>query len=211
MAASDVDDGLVGREVVGPDHRVDDELRHVRHRVVEDGGELGLLGQKVPPVHSAEVERHSFAGPDGVDEVAPVLAVLRCPDHARHPRDREGCIRPQRLTESIERVTAVAPLHEDALADQCPHQACQSVGVGLDAAGQLGDGQRAVGQRIGDPQLGRGGDTLCDPCAEDHVEHRRRGGCAAPMNPADDMPGPFDDADELGVRHLLLGHRSTLS
>ena len=172
------------------------ELRHARHRVVEDLRELGFLGQIVPSAHAPELGWHGLPGRDGVEQLAPVLTMLRRTDEAGHARNRDRRVRTQGVGKGIQRVAAVAPLDENAFTDQCPQQPRECVRVGADGTGQFVDGLRTSCQSIGDLQVGRDGNALSDPCAEQSVQHRRCGRSAALMQAAEDVAGAFHDADD---------------
>ena len=210
VAAADIDDGSVGREVVGGDHRVHRELRHTGHRIVENRREVRGLGHEIPPAHAAQLGRHGLTGPDRVEQAAPVLAVGGMPDEPGHARHRHRRVRPQGLAERIECEPTIAAPDEDAFADQRPHQPGECVGVGADTAGQFVGGQWAVGQRVGDLEFGGHGDALRAPGSDDHLHHRGHRGHAALMDTAEDVAGAFQDPDDFGGRHLLGGHGSTL-
>lgn len=210
VATTDIGDRGERCEVVRRHDGRDRQLRHARHRVVEDLAQVRLGCDVLERPHAAQSGDDGLAAADRIAQVAPVFAVLRGSDEAGHPGHRYRCIGTQRVAQRIEGIPPVAGPAEDPLAHQGPHQPVGRVGVGVHAAGKFFGPQRAARERVGHTELGCDGNPLRHPGIEDHLQHHRGGWCAALMQPAQQMAQTFGGAGCSDRGHLGGSHRMTV-
>src|SRR5581483_719912 len=206
VPTADVDDRAEAGEVVGGDDGRERERRNARHRVVEDRGESGFVGEVLDNLLAPQLGDRGLAGADRLRQVAPMFAVLRRTHEPGHARKRNLGVRPQRVGERRQFVAAIAAPTEDAPPAQRSEETAECVGVGVHASRQLVGRQRSLGQGVGDAQIRRGGDGLRNPRAEDHFQHhglRRR----SPLLKATEVvSSAFNSAGHFGGWNFCVSH-----
>jgi hypothetical protein len=101
VPAPDIDHVAEGREVVGPDHRRLDRPGQPGHRLVEDPGDLGVLGVVSPVGHPEVVVEGNLARPDAVKHVGPRLIMVHAQLGDRGRSERAGDAQTQSIAEGV--------------------------------------------------------------------------------------------------------------
>ncbi len=126
------------------------------------------------------------------------------PGSAAH---RNFGIAAQRVTEPVEGVAPVADATENASPNQHSHQPAHAVGVRVDRSGQLVCPQRPVHQRVGDAQIGRGGNGLRRPALR-HQFHHHGGRRSHPLvQPSDVMTGTVESPSDFKCPNVGRKHK----
>ena len=175
VPAADVDDRAERREVVGL--RDGRRLLHREpgHPLVEHRRLVGVLGEVVERLLAEHLVERGPAGADGLEQLPPRPPAPVRPAVVGDGPHRPRHAGPQDLGQRRLAEPAVRVLGEHADARQRPQHAVQARRVRAGLRGEVGDGLRAGGERVGDAELGGDGQGHRDPLAEDHLGHDRLG------------------------------------
>ncbi|SHW03605.1 Uncharacterised protein [Mycobacteroides abscessus subsp. abscessus] len=112
MPATDVGDGAELAEIVSGQKGFDHHVRQPGHGVVEYLGQLGFALDVIEGRHTAEHLQRGLTGLHRIQQMSPVLPVLRVADELQHGRHGPGRVGPQGLAEAGQREPPAALLLE---------------------------------------------------------------------------------------------------